>query len=519
MQLECGYSFNNSVDLVSYYYFFFFEFQICSVGANACKPEQILWKSAAGKPGQCLDCPTCPPGSQPSVPCGTTIKNWTAMHCVPCQLGKTYSDKFDKGQCKACTICSTGKAVMKNCTRLSNSQCSKCKQGYYYAPFSFACKFCSECCGDEKDEVARECRNSKHKCKVRSTHCNDAQTTPLKTTTPSYNTTSTATQMTVPKKSVTTTTRANEEEKRVPYDELKSSMKPTLSVEVLTGKAEESGKQGDTNEAVILSVIIVFAALAVMVCLCILALLFKKNFDKLRDMLRPSREVDSKNSDNNISQSRQRSESSQSASQSCRSTSPLLNRAESSQNNPFTLHQHNGLAPNLPNESTLPQSGGSSSLPPVKPPESSLPSRSEASHPIQSGSSQSESVQSSESTLLLHNRAESSKTNGNALPQTKGSAEASHVNRSESSQSDRYTPSPVTSGCGASSQPDGSESPHSNQCESVELNPLSVFPLPSPCQSPQYSGYASSQPTGSDWSANDQYEFKPGKFICGRITL
>ena len=408
---------------------------------------------------------------------------------------------------------------MKNCTRLSNSQCSKCKQGYYYAPFSFACKLCSECCGDEKDEVARECRNFKHKCKVRSTHCNDAQTTPLKTKTPSYNTASTVTQMTVPKKSVMTTTRANEEEKRVPYDELKSSMKPTLSVEVLTGKAEESGKQDGTNEAVILSVIILFAALAVLLCLCILALVFIRNFDKLRDILRPSREVDSKNSDNNISQSRPRSESSQSASQSSRSASPLLNLAESSQNNPSTLHQHNGLAPNLPNESTLPQSGGSSSPPPVKPPESSLPSRSEASHPIQSETPQSETTQSSESTLILHNRAESSQTNGNALPQTRGSAEASHANRSESSQSDLCTSSTVTSSCNVSSQPDGSESPHSNQCEPVQLNPRSILPLPSRCQSPHCSGYASSQPIGSDWSANDQYEFKPGKFICGRITL
>lgn len=189
------------------------------------------------------------------------------MHCVPCQLGKTYSDKFDKGQCKACTICSTGKGVIQNCTRLSKTECStECKTGYYHAPFSFACRPCSECCGDEKDEVARECRNFKHKCKVRPTRCNHAQTTPLKTTTPSYNTASTVStaQMIVPKKSEMTTTQANEEEKRVPYDELKSSMKPTLSAEVLTGKAEESGNQGGTNEAVILSVIIVFPALTVM---------------------------------------------------------------------------------------------------------------------------------------------------------------------------------------------------------------------------------------------------------------
>ena len=434
------------------------------------------------------------------------------MHCVPCQLGKTYSDKFDKGQCKACPVCSTGKGVIKNCTRLSKTECSDCKTGYYHAPFSFACRPCSECCGDEKDEVARECRTFKHKCKVRPTRCNHAQTMPLKTTTPSYNTASTVStaQITVPKKSEMTTTRANEEEKRVPYDELKSSMKPTLSVEVLTGKAEESGKQDGTNEAVFQSVIIVL----VLVVAILVLVVVKKPVDKL--CARPSREVDSKYSDN-ISQSRQRSESSQSASQSSRSASPLLNRAESPQNNPSTLvHHPNGIAPNMPNESMLPQSGGSSSLPPVKLPESSLPSRSETSHPIQSETPQSESTQSSESNLPRHDLAESSQTNGNALPQTRGSVEASHANRSESSQSDLCTSSTMTR---VSSQPDGSESPHSNQCESVQLNTHSVLPLPSRCQSPQCSGCAPSQNIVSDWSANDQYEFKPGEFICGRITL
>ena len=43
------------------------------------------------------------------MPCGTSVKYGTPVHCVSCQPGKTYSGKYDKAQCMACTICSTGK--------------------------------------------------------------------------------------------------------------------------------------------------------------------------------------------------------------------------------------------------------------------------------------------------------------------------------------------------------------------------------------------------------------------------
>ena len=38
-------------------------------------------------------------------------------------------------------------------------------------PFIFGCHPCTECCNDEKDEVAGDCANSEKKCKVRSTPC------------------------------------------------------------------------------------------------------------------------------------------------------------------------------------------------------------------------------------------------------------------------------------------------------------------------------------------------------------
>ena len=38
-------------------------------------------------------------------------------------------------------------------------------------PFIFGCQPCTECCNDEKDEIAEDCANSEKKCKVRSTPC------------------------------------------------------------------------------------------------------------------------------------------------------------------------------------------------------------------------------------------------------------------------------------------------------------------------------------------------------------
>ena len=54
----------------------------------------------------------------------------------------------------------------------SNTLCDhKCLPGYYTVPFIFGCHPCTECCNDQKDEVAGDCANSEKKCKVRSTPC------------------------------------------------------------------------------------------------------------------------------------------------------------------------------------------------------------------------------------------------------------------------------------------------------------------------------------------------------------
>ena len=80
-------------------------------------------------------------------------------------------------------MCSEGKAVKKNCTLFSNSDCDdKCAHGFYSEPFIFDCFRCSQCCGDAKDEIAKECANYGKKCKVRSAPCSNVPTMASQTT-------------------------------------------------------------------------------------------------------------------------------------------------------------------------------------------------------------------------------------------------------------------------------------------------------------------------------------------------
>ncbi|XP_068702777.1 uncharacterized protein [Montipora foliosa] len=151
-------------------------------GGNAvtvCKtPEQIRWVQAAGNTSyKCLDCPDCPAGSEPSVPCGSSVPYGTPVHCVSCKLGETYSNNYGKHQCESCTVCSEGRAIKTNCSLFVNTECDdKCIDGYYSVAFIFQCLRCAECCGDENDEVASECANGSKKCKLRSLPCYEKHT-------------------------------------------------------------------------------------------------------------------------------------------------------------------------------------------------------------------------------------------------------------------------------------------------------------------------------------------------------
>ncbi|XP_029191321.2 uncharacterized protein LOC114957912 isoform X1 [Acropora millepora] len=164
---------------------------------KSCKPDQIVWKSDTRF--KCLDCPDCPAGSQPSVPCGSSVEYRTPVHCVKCALG-TYSNIYGNIQCNPCTVCSEGRGIKNNCSLFANTECNdNCIDGYYHeAALTSDCFRCTECCGDEDDEKAMDCAGGKKKCKIRSTGkpCKRKESSTGATTTTSTTTTMTTTTTT-----------------------------------------------------------------------------------------------------------------------------------------------------------------------------------------------------------------------------------------------------------------------------------------------------------------------------------
>ncbi|KAL9971975.1 hypothetical protein ACROYT_G018206 [Oculina patagonica] len=281
-----------------------FAILVCHVGAKfPCKPDQIHWNTTGGRRPKCLDCPDCPAGSQPSVPCGTSVKNWTDIHCVPCDLGKTFSDKYDKAQCMACTVCSAGKAIIKNCTLSSNSECDdKCKQGYYSVPFIFGCFQCSQCCQDGKDEHPAECTHHEKKCNVRSTPCANVATTNVPTTMLVLKTSASlqTTSHPLPSQSEMTTRSIEEVEKPTSAVLPGYSVKPTLSendpADSNALKATESAKGGNGNETME-TVSVVFGVLGIVCLLGFIVLAIKRQLNNCGYFVRFCNNANSNNED------------------------------------------------------------------------------------------------------------------------------------------------------------------------------------------------------------------------------
>lgn len=344
----------------------FLYWQVCRVGANfLCKPEQIHWNTTVGKGPKCFDCPVCLPGTEPSIPCGTSVYDRPDIHCVFCKLGKTYSDKDDTSHCKACTICSKGKVVKNNCTLTTNTECdNKCGQGFYTVDLISACLPCTQCCGDGKDEFAAECANNKKKCKVRYTPCTRRfQTTPSKPSKRNYSTSKSS--PTVQKAGERTTVDVNEEEKSV-SGELSITIAPTSTLNNERPKDErvESGNQDGTSIVVILLII------TVALCLVLSISIIIKRVMPVGHMSRSSREQDSNNEGCNISQRGTPPLPHSSARSSQDSSTPLLNRSEQPQLNESASPQHvlstpvhiNGAVSSQPNESESLEPDRSTSL-------------------------------------------------------------------------------------------------------------------------------------------------------------
>ena len=102
-----------------------------TVCARPCGGVQITlvkwYKNETLKTVECIDCLTCPAGMEPSVACGTTVKNDVALRCVRCRPGMTYSDLRSKHGCKPCTRCPPGKVVISSCSIHHDTRChSRC---------------------------------------------------------------------------------------------------------------------------------------------------------------------------------------------------------------------------------------------------------------------------------------------------------------------------------------------------------------------------------------------------------
>ena len=316
-----------------------------------------------GKRPKCFDCPDCLPGTEPSIPCGTSVYEWPEIQCVLCKLGKTYSDKDDTSQCKACTICSKGKAVKSNCNLTANTECdNKCGPGFYTVPLISGCFPCTQCCGDGKDEFAAECANNKKKCKVRYTPCTRFQTTPSKPTKRNYSTSNTSS--TVQKAGKKTTMDVNEEEKSV-SGELSTSITPTSALaNEIPKEIVETGKQDG------MSIVVILLIITVALCAVLSISIIVKRVMPVGHMLQSSREQDSNNEGCNISQGGTPPLPHLSARSSQDSSTPLLNRSESPQPNGSASTQHmsstpvqtNGALSSQPNESEAPEPARSTSL-------------------------------------------------------------------------------------------------------------------------------------------------------------
>ena len=103
------------------------------VVCSRCQPNQIIWISSRKEKHECLDCPICPSGFEPSHPCGSTVPYGVLITCVQCREGETFSAMTDREQCKRCSPCGPRQTLIARCTKYFDTICgsiSSTKCGY-----------------------------------------------------------------------------------------------------------------------------------------------------------------------------------------------------------------------------------------------------------------------------------------------------------------------------------------------------------------------------------------------------
>ncbi|XP_028394810.1 tumor necrosis factor receptor superfamily member 16-like [Dendronephthya gigantea] len=134
--------------------FCFMDHVYWSLGTK-CSVDQITIIKNSSE--HCLDCVECPVGTGSVPQCGSFLSKNTTVRCKKCDQGASYSETHDHTSCRPCRICVDNEEVIKKCTVSSDTQCGKCKPGYYRS-FVFSCEKCSPCCQDTKeDDVELQC--------------------------------------------------------------------------------------------------------------------------------------------------------------------------------------------------------------------------------------------------------------------------------------------------------------------------------------------------------------------------
>ena len=131
------------------------EFHVTSA---ICSGNQYTVKDADGKVLKCQSCAVCQEGYGLMEPkCGSTVQSPVKNSCERCPNG-TFSDKNDSGPCYKCQACEIYQIVISDCNNQADTNCSQnCHSNYYFDKDVQACRECSYCCGDEKDEEQGDC--------------------------------------------------------------------------------------------------------------------------------------------------------------------------------------------------------------------------------------------------------------------------------------------------------------------------------------------------------------------------
>ncbi|XP_068718150.1 uncharacterized protein [Montipora capricornis] len=108
-----------------------------------CWYDEITVLKRNGK-HSCQACPVCSKVSGLTVPCGSIVREGISIACKRPTDGTTFVDK--DGVLRPCSVCSPDQEVIRNCSSHFDTQCGRCKQGFFYNSYSKTCQECFSCC-------------------------------------------------------------------------------------------------------------------------------------------------------------------------------------------------------------------------------------------------------------------------------------------------------------------------------------------------------------------------------------